>query len=163
MVIDSVSMILLRYGTARTFQLLGELRHLFGIENQGMDRSESSTSSANTMLTSTNPSTDYAISSTNATFSYTHGHARHENCPMPRTNGYDRTSVLACIDRLQTKSLSNSKQTTIRPHNVAGAPALGFLYLLRLTSTAYVDAIIHARGQRRGRTHQNQEVHPSEA
>jgi hypothetical protein len=38
-VIDSVSTMLLRFGTARTFQVLGELRDIFSVDDQPRDRS----------------------------------------------------------------------------------------------------------------------------
>ncbi len=52
-VIDSVSSMLLRFGTARAFQLLGELRAIFGVDNHPADRSSSSSGASSTMLART--------------------------------------------------------------------------------------------------------------
>lgn len=49
-VIDSVSSMLLRFGTARAFQLLGELRAIFGVDNHPAERSSSSSGASSTML-----------------------------------------------------------------------------------------------------------------
>jgi hypothetical protein len=49
-VVDSLSTMLLRFGAARAFHVLGELRAIFGIDSQPADRSSSSTGAGSTML-----------------------------------------------------------------------------------------------------------------